>query len=299
MTMEYINAKSILVPKNGEWFGCDYSANLYRGCNHGCIYCDGRSDCYAYKKFGNVTAKRDALSILENELLHKKRKKGVIALGTLSDSYNPFEKEIELTRNALKLIDRYGFGVSIDTKSDLILRDKDILKSISSHSPVSVKFSVSTPYDDLSKKIEPKVCSVKKRFAALAELSACGIYTGVLLMPVLPFICDDSAAILTVVDKAKAAGCKFVYAGDEFGVTMRDSQRAYFYNKAEKIFPGIKEKYESTFGEEYLCVVPQNELLYKAFCTRCKELGLKYDMKEIIEENKAKYETRQISLFDF
>lgn len=296
--MEYIDAKHILSSSDGSWFGADYTANLYRGCSHGCIYCDSRSDCYAIKRFDTVRAKRNALSILEDELAHK-RKKGIVGLGAMSDSYNPCEKETELTRGALKLIDRYGFGVTLETKSDLVLRDSDVLCSIAAHSPVNVKFTVTTPYDDLAKQLEPKSCSPKRRFAALKTLSSAGIYTGVLMTPILPFIEDNSADILSIVEQAAEAGCKYIYAGNEFGVTLRDSQRVYFLTKIEKLFPGKKDEYCAAFGDSYMCVSPKNEQLYKAFADKCDKLGLKYVMSDIIAECKKPYETQQISLFDF
>lgn len=296
--MEYINAKVILQPSSGDWFGCDGVINLYHGCSHGCIYCDSRSDCYKIKHFETVAAKRDALALLENELLHK-RKKGVVALGSMSDSYNPCEKELELTRGALKLLERFRFGVSVDTKSDLVLRDTDILRAMAAHSPVVVKFSVTTSYDALSKKLEPKVCATSKRMAALKTLSEAGIYTGVMLTPVLPFITDNSADILSIVDMAADTGCKFVYAGESFGMTLRDSQRAHYFRKLDKLYPDLREKYIRTYGETYYCVSENNGELYKAFENRCRERGLKYKMKVITDEYIGASQPQQISLFDF
>ncbi|MCI8595882.1 MAG: radical SAM protein [Clostridia bacterium] len=297
--MEYITAKSVLmVTDSDEWFGSEYNINLYRGCSHGCIYCDSRSDCYAIKHFDTVKAKRNALEILADEL-SRKRKKGIVSLGSMSDSYNPCEKELELTRGALKLLDRYGFGVTLETKSELVLRDADVLKSISSHSPVIVKFTVTTPYDELAKKLEPKSSSPKKRFAALETLSNAGLFTGVLMTPILPFIEDDSASVISLVDRAASAGCKFAYAGRAFGVTMRDSQRAHFLDKAEKLFPGMKARYLDAFGDDYFCISPRSGELMKTFTERCLQKGLLYTMDSIVAESKRPYETRQISLFDF
>ena len=296
--MEYIDAKRILMPSDGSWFASDYTVNLYRGCNHGCIYCDSRSDCYAIKHFDTVRIKRNALDILTDELAHKK-KKGIIALGAMSDSYNPLEKETELTRNALKLFDRFGFGVSVETKSDLILRDTDVLKSISSHSPVIVKFTVTTPYDELGKKLEPKASTVKRRFSALETLSGAGLYTGVLMTPVLPFIEDNSASVISIVDSAYDAGCKFVYAGNVMGVTLRDSQRVHFLEKAEKLFAGMKDKYCAAYGDDYFCPIPENDTIFKAFADRCVMRGLDYKMESITEAALKPYSVTQISLFDF
>ena len=295
--MEYIDAKAILLSADGAWFGCEHTANLYRGCSHGCIYCDSRSDCYAIKNFETVRVKRNALAILEDEL-SRKRKKGIVSLGAMSDAYNPVEKELELTRGALKLFDRYGFGVSIETKSDLVVRDTDILRSIATHSPVNVKLTVTSPYDELSKKLEPKAPVPKRRFAALESLAKAGVYCGVLMTPVLPFIEDDSAAVLTIVEKAADAGCLYAYAGMKMGVTLRDSQRVHFLTKADKLFPGMKDRYCAAFGDDYFCPSPQADELYKAFADACRRRGLLYTMSEIVAENKRPYDTMQISLFD-
>ena len=174
--MEFIKAKTILTKvKNGEqWYGIDYNMNLYRGCTHGCIYCDSRSNCYHIENFDLVRGKENALNILEQELV-KKRVKGVIGIGAMSDTYNPQEIKYEQTRNALKLILKYGYGVSIDTKSDLILRDMDLLKEINKQNNVIIKFTITTPNDDLSKVIEPNVCVSSKRFKAIKELTNNGI----------------------------------------------------------------------------------------------------------------------------
>ncbi|MDE6398517.1 MAG: radical SAM protein [Clostridiales bacterium] len=295
--MEYIDAKAILMSSDGAWFGSEYTANLYRGCGHGCIYCDSRSDCYAIKHFDTVRAKRNALRILETEISHK-RKKGIVGLGAMSDSYNSDEKELELTRGALKLFDRYGFGVSIETKSDLILRDLDILRSIATHSPVNIKLTVTTPYDALSKKLEPKAPVSKRRFAALEQIASAGIFCGVLLTPVLPFIEDDSASVLSIVEKAAVAGCKYVYAGMKPGVTLRDSQRVHFLTKVEKLFPGMKDRYCAAFGDDYFCPASNADALYKTFVDACRRKKLFYAMDDIVAENKRPYETMQISLFD-
>ena len=296
--MEYIEAKSILMSCGGEWFGAEQTANLYRGCSHGCIYCDSRSDCYAIKRFDTVRVKRNALAILEEEL-SRKRKKCIVGLGAMSDGYNPLEKELELTRGTLKLLDKYGFGVTLETKSDLVLRDIDILRSIASHSPVNVKISITTPYDPLGKKLEPRAASVQKRFDALRKMSDAGIFCGVLLTPVLPFIEDDSASILSIVERAADSGCAFVYAGEKLGVTLRDSQRVYFLTKAEKLFPGMKDKYCAAYGNDYFCPCQNGEALYTTFVHACEQHGLLYDMPSIVAQNKRPYETVQLSLFDF
>lgn len=161
--MEFIKTKTILstVKYGNEWYGIDYNMNLYRGCSHGCIYCDSRSSCYHIDDFDIVRSKENALNILKQELI-KKKTKGVIGIGSMSDTYNPMERKYEITKGALELISKYNYGVAIDTKSDLILRDLDILKEINSKNNVIVKFTITTPNDELSKIIEPNVCKTSK-----------------------------------------------------------------------------------------------------------------------------------------
>ena len=181
--MEFVKAKTILtkVKDGSEWYGVDYNMNLYRGCSHGCIYCDSRSDCYHIENFDIVKGKENMIQILENEL-SKKRLKGVVCIGAMSDTYNPMEIKYQQTRGVLQLISKYGFGVSIDTKSDLILRDIDLLKEINSKNNVIIKFTITTPDDNLSKRIEPNVCVSSKRLEAIKILNDNGIFTGIMMM---------------------------------------------------------------------------------------------------------------------
>ena len=221
--MEFIKAKTIVsgYSSNEQWFGNNYNMNIYKGCCHGCIYCDSRSECYGIEDFDRVRAKK-MLWIIARDL-KSKRKTGVVGMGAMSDPYNPFEKEYELTRGALKLIHKYGFGVSIATKSDLIVRDIDLLKSIQTHSPVLAKITITTCDDALCKKIEPNVALSSKRFEAIKKLSDHGIFVGILLMPVLPFIEDNEENIMGIIHLAHKSGAKFIYPA--FGVTLRQNQR--------------------------------------------------------------------------
>ena len=186
--MENIPAKPIVTrTKGSQWFGIDYNMNIYKGCCHGCIYCDSRSDCYRIADFDSVRAKEDALRIIRDDLRRKVRT-GIVGTGAMSDPYNPFEKEFELTRHALELIDAYGFGAAVATKSALLKRDVDVLKGIMEHSPVLCKVTVTTTDDDLAKKIEPNVSRPSERLALIEALRKNGIFAGILLMPVLPFL---------------------------------------------------------------------------------------------------------------
>ena len=190
MDVPTIPARSIVIKnKSTAWFGTRYTMNIYRGCSHGCIYCDSRSECYGVQDFDTVRVKSDALAVIRNDL-RSKTQSGVVATGSMSDPYNPFEKELQLTRHALELLDAYGFGAAVATKGTLITRDADILREIASHSPVLCKITVTTCDDALAAKLEPRAPSSSARLAAVEKLAGQGIFTGVLLMPVLPFLED-------------------------------------------------------------------------------------------------------------
>ena len=295
--MEFIKAKTILTKVKGgsEWYGVDYNMNLYRGCSHGCIYCDSRSDCYHIDNFDIIKGKENMLHILENEL-SKKRLKGVVGIGAMSDTYNPMEIKYQQTRGALQLISKYGFGVSIDTKSDLILRDIDLLKEINSKNNVIIKFTITTPDDNLSKRIEPNVCVSSKRLDAIKILNDNGIFTGIMMNPVLPFITDKEGDIKKLVELASRSGVKFIHT--YMGMTLRENQRAYYFDKLDEKFPGLKEKYIKNYGERYNCLVPNYKQLYKVFTDECDKYGILYKMNDIIRAYKKKSTNdEQISLF--
>ena len=294
--MEFVKYKTILSKEKygNEWFGIDYKMNLYRGCSHGCIYCDSRSNCYHIDNFDVPKGKERALTILEEELF-KLYNKGVVGIGSMSDTYNPFEKEYEQTRGALKLLSKYNFGVSIDTKSDMILRDIDLLKEINSKNNVIIKFTITTPNDELSKIIEPNVCVSSKRFKAIKELTDNGIFTGILMNPVLPFITDNEDDIKKLVKLAHESGAKFIHTF--MGMTLRENQRDYYFEKLDKHFPGLKEKYIKYYGERYNCAVPNYKYLYKVFTNECDKYGILYNMKDIIKAYKKEIkQNEQLSL---
>lgn len=294
--MEFVDAKTLLtrVKYGNQWYGVDYNMNLYRGCNHQCIYCDSRSNCYHIDHFDIVRGKRNALIILEQELL-RKRKKGIVGVGGMSDTYNPFEEKYEQTRGALKLFLKYGFGVSIDTKSNLILRDLDLLKQINARNNVIVKFTITTPDDQLSKIIEPGVCVSSKRFAAIKQLSDNGIFTGIMLNPVLPFITDKAEDIKKIVKMASQNNAKFIHT--YMSVTLRENQRDYYYEKLDQYFPGLKQKYCEYYRNTYDCLVPNAKDLYRLFTEECRKYGILYDMQDIITAYKKEKCFEQISLF--
>ncbi|MTK14166.1 MAG: radical SAM protein [Clostridiaceae bacterium] len=297
--MDYIPAKTIIsqYAKENSWFGINYNMNIYKGCCHGCIYCDSRSECYGIENFDRVRAKENSTQLIRKELKGKRRT-GVVGTGAMSDPYNPFEKDLMLTRNALEQINAFNFGIAIATKSNLITRDIDILKKIKEHSPVLVKITITTFNDELCKKIEPNVCVSSERFKAIKKLSDNGIFTGVLLMPILPFINDNEVNIINIVRKASECGAKFILAyGME--LTLRQNQRDYFYDKVTELFPNsnLAKRYNTTFGNSYECSSSNSKRLWKVFKDECERLGILYKMQDIVAAYKQGYYSKQISWF--
>ena len=295
MNIEYIPAKTIVTKtKNHGWFGVDYNMNIYRGCSHGCIYCDSRSLCYRIENFDTIRAKKDALRIIRDDIL-KKRRRGIVGTGSMSDPYNIFEKELKLTRNALELLNAFRFGAAVATKSPLVVRDTAIFKDIQAHSPVIIKITITAGDDKLSALVEPNAPPSGERFEAIKTLSTNGIYAGVLMMPVLPFIEDTEENILSIVRKAKESGARFVYPA--MGMTLRAGNREYYYEKLDEHFPGIKDKYIKRFGERYSCMSPKSKKLFAVFKDECNKLGLRWNMKDIIIDYKRGYAAKQLDLF--
>jgi DNA repair photolyase len=293
--IEYIPAKNIIArTKSSEWFGADYNMNIYRGCNHGCIYCDSRSACYQITDFDTVRAKADALEIIRSDL-ERKRKKGVIATGAMSDPYNPRERELELTRGALALVERFRSGLAVATKSDLVARDADLLLLIQAHAPVIVKMSITTGDDALACQIEPGAPSPSRRFQALRALADNGIFCGTLLMPVLPFITDSPDNLLGVVRSAAEHGARFVYPW--LGMSLRDGQREHYYGGLERHFPDLVRKYKARYGERYDCSIPDAHDRWRLLKAECDRLGLLCEMQPIIDAYRSGYGERQLRLF--
>lgn len=294
--MKTIKAKTILqkVRYDGaQWFGIDYNMNLYKGCTHGCIYCDSRSECYRIDNFDEVRVKFDALAILNREL-RSRRSKGVVGIGAMSDTYNPFERELEVTRGALELIEQYGFGVSVDTKATLVTRDIDILKRIADQHSAIVKLTITTTDDDLARIIEPGAPSPTERLAALRKLADAGLFCGVLFTPLLPYVTDDDATIEAMVKAASRAGARFIYTIG--GVTMREGQKEHFLDRLSRVSPELPDKYRREFGDRYMCNSPRKREALSLFRAQCKEAGLLYRMPDIIDAYKKK-EPSQLGLF--
>lgn len=296
--MQTIPAKSILSARRETgWFASSYTVNLYRGCSHGCIYCDSRSECYGIDDFAAVRAKEHAIPLLERELSGKKRK-GIILTGAMSDPYNPFEAEQKLTRQYLRLCDRYRFGTVIITKSDLVCRDADLLAAIAGRSPAAVNITITAADDALAKRIEPHAPSSSRRFRTLEQLSANNILCGVILLPVLPFLTDTRENISAIVSRAAEAGASWIYAEQHFAVSLRDRQREYFYRRLDESFPGVREQYEKTFGSRYWCSSPESGRLRELFVEECRAAGLSFRHDEIENRILGRPADRQTLLFD-
>ena len=274
-----ILAKAMLSRVSGidTYFGLDYGMNLYRGCQHHCIYCDSRSECYGNDRFDeDVLVKANAIEVLERELASKRRK-GVIGTGSMNDPYMPLEKEVGLTRAALEAIARYGFGVHVVTKSDLVLRDIPILQRIGRSSPAAVSLTLTTIDDDLAGRIEPGAPPTSARLRALAELSKAGVETRVALMPVLPFIADMRDNVTALGAAARRCGVQTIVPW--FGMSLRNRQRAYYYRKLDEIFPGTRARYEAAYGDRYLCPSPNEAALRAEFAEQCRRLGIRASVR--------------------
>ena len=273
MTIHMIQAKSLLNPvkQPDTWFGLKYNMNLYRGCQHRCIYCDSRSQCYRIDRFDqDILVKANAPELLRSELA-RKRVKGTIGTGSMNDPYMPLEKKLNLTRRALEIIATFRFPVHVITKSDLVLRDADVLQQIG-QIYAAVSFTITTANDDLGKQVEPGAPLPSARFHALQKLAERGIYAGVTLMPVLPFLQDDPQNIRAIVRRAADSGAQYIIAS--FGVTLRDRQRAYFYNELDRRFPGVKQQYVRSFGEQYFAPARQMAQLTAVFQEACAQAGI-------------------------
>ncbi len=292
--MHYKEVKAVLSPQSGM--------NIYRGCLHGCIYCDSRSKCYRMEHdFEDVEIKARADDILEHTL-KRKRNKTMIMTGSMSDPYIPVEQELQLTRRCINQIERFDFGLVIQTKSDLILRDIDILEKINKKTKCIVAMTLTTYDDELCKVLEPNVCVTSERFKVLMEMKKRGIPTIVWITPLLPFINDTEENLKGILDycvKAGVYGIVYMYG---MGMTLRDGNREYFYEQLDKHFPGMKEKYMESFGGSYEVPSPNSMALTKILKETCEKHGIVYDQEELtryMREYKNKTLGVQMSIFDY
>jgi len=272
--MHFVNSKGLLSAHNGM--------NVYRGCTHGCIYCDARSTCYHFTHaFEDIEVKQNAPELLE-EALRKKRKKCIIGTGAMSDPYLHFEEELRVTRRCLEIIDRYGFGLAIQTKSARILRDFDLICSINKKAKAVVQMTLTTFDEELCKIVEPYVSTTKERFETLMKFKEAGVPSVVWLSPILPFINDTEENILGILDYCVQAGVKGIICFN-MGVTLREGDREYFFKALDKKMPGMKEKYIKTYGYSYELLSPKNTELMKIFIETCKKNNIMYRPNDCFE----------------
>ena len=291
--MHFVEAKGILTTNNGY---C--GMNIYRGCTHGCIYCDSRSRCYQFNHpFEDVEVKINAPELLE-KALKSKRKKCMIATGAMSDPYMHCEQELRLTRKCLQIIKEYGFGVAIQTKSDRILDDIDLLDEINRETKCVVQMTLTTYDDELCKIIEPNVCNTKRRIEVLEKMKERGIPTIVWITPILPFINDTRENVEAILKECVRVGVKGIIDFG-MGLTLREGDREYYYAALDKYFPGLKERYIKTYGSAYEIPSPNQKQLMGLFKKICSENGIMYtpeDCFRYMHEFPKQYE--QISIFD-
>ncbi|MDY5964808.1 MAG: radical SAM protein [Peptostreptococcus porci] len=290
--MYFTKVKGILSSKNGM--------NLFRGCTHGCIYCDSRSKCYQMNhRFEDIEVKENGIILLE-ESLKRKRKKCMVGLGSMTDPYIREELQLNYTRKALELINRYGFGVTLITKSANVLRDLDLLKEINSKTKCVIQMTLTTYDEELCKKIEPNVSTTKERVEVLKILRDEGIPTVVWLTPILPFINDTKENILGILNYCKEANV-FGIICFGMGLTLRDGNREYFYYQLDKQFPNLKEKYIREYGNSYVANSKNNKTLTALFHEFCEQHNIVHDNEAIFNYLKLFEEkncSKQISFFD-
>lgn len=289
--MHFVRTKGILSSNNGM--------NIYRGCTHGCIYCDSRSNCYQFThNFEDIEVKQNAPELLERAL-RSKRKKCMIGTGAMCDPYMHCEEDLQLTRRCIKIIDDYGFGLAIQTKSDRILRDLDLLKSINRKAKCVVQMTLTTYDEELCKILEPNVCTTKRRYEVLQILRENGIPTVVWMTPILPFINDTKENVEGILDYCVKAQVYGILCFG-MGLTLRQGNREYFYGALDKYFPGLREKYHRKYGYAYEIASDNYTELMKVFYEKCSKHNIVSNAEEIFAflhhfpEN-AEYE--QLSLF--
>ena len=286
--MHFIQAKSLLSAKNGM--------NIFRGCTHGCIYCDSRSLCYQMPhEFSDVAVKENAPALLD-AALSRKRRKCMIGFGSMSDPYLPAESSLRLTRQCLEIIARRGFGVSLITKSDLVLRDIDLLKEIQEKAKAVVSVTLTTADDTLCRKIEPHVCPTSRRAEVLCALRDAGIPTVVWLCPILPYINDTKENLEGILSLCRDAGVERILSFG-FGMTLREGNREYFYQKLDELFPGLSARYATEFGLRYAVESPNSAELERMFSAFCEREGVERCPERIFSYLYEMERDRQATLF--
>ncbi len=291
--MHFVDAKGILTGGKGR-----YGMNIYRGCSHGCIYCDSRSRCYQFTHdFEDIEVKQNAPELLEKALRSKKQK-GMIGTGSMSDPYMQCEEQLGLTRKCLEIICRYGFGAAVQTKSDRIMRDIDLLDEINQTAKCVVQITLTTYDDRLCRIIEPNVCNTKRRIEVLEAMMKRDIPTIVWLTPILPFINDTEENIAAILEACARVKVKGIVCFD-MGLTLREGNREYYYAALDMHFPGLKERYIRAYGSAYEVLSPKRDSMMKLFRAFCMEHGIMYTPEECFEYmNTLPERFQQLSFLD-
>ena len=289
--MHFVQAKSILSATNGM--------NIYRGCSHGCIYCDARSKCYQINhEFEDIAVKENALELLELEL-RKKRRRCMIGTGAMSDPYMHIEKNLQYTRRFLDLVEQYGFGATVQTKSNMILRDIDLIECINNKTKFVVQMTLTTYDEDLCRIVEPNVCTTRERYEVLKECQKRGIPTVVWISPILPYINDTEENLAGLMQYCRDAGVRGII-NFGFGLTLREGDREYYYAHLDKYFPGLKQRYIREYGNAYEILSPNAKKLWYSFKQKCKAYGIESDHDKVfryLHEFEDKGAGEQMSLF--
>lgn len=291
--MHFVDAKGLLTGSGGH-----YGMNIYRGCTHGCIYCDSRSRCYQFTHpFEDIEVKRNAPALLE-QALRGKRRRAMIGTGSMSDPYMHCEEQLGLTRRCLEVIHRYGFGAAIQTKSDRVLRDIDLLEAIHREAKCVVQLTLTTWDDALCRVVEPNVCGARRRAEVLQLLRERGVPTVVWLTPILPFINDTEENVSSILRACADAGVVGVICFD-MGVTLREGDREYYYAALDRHFPGLKAEYARRYGNAYEVPSPNRDRLMRLFHDFCESRGMLHTPEACFDYlHTLPEKNTQISLFD-
>lgn len=291
--MHFVNAKGILSAHNGM--------NIYRGCTHGCIYCDSRSDCYQMNHdFEDIEVKQNAPELLE-DALRRRRNRGMIYTGAMCDPYMHCEAELGIMRKCLHIIERYEFGVALQTKSDLVLRDLDILKRINERTKCVVQMTLTTYDENLCRIIEPDVCTTRRRYEVLKICQQEGIPSVVWFTPMLPYINDTEENVRGILDYCFDVGVKGILTFGKGGLTLRSGDRQYFYNALDRHFPGLRQVYARKYGNAYVIDSDNGAKLNEIIREECKAHGVMWENRMIfdyISDLPSRYEQTQLTLFD-
>ena len=285
--MHKVQVKGILSAKNGM--------NVYRGCTHGCIYCDARSDCYNFTHdFEDIEVKENAPELLE-KALRSKRRRCMIGTGAMCDPYLHAERELEITRRCLEIIDKYGFGVTLLTKSDLIMRDIDLLEKINNDTKVVVQMTLTTADEELCRIVEPNVCTTARRLEVLLEMKKRGIPTVIWFTPQLPYINDTVENVRKIVEMGAEAGVRGIISFG-MGMTLRSGDREYYYAQLDRHFPGLKQRYIREFGDRYEIPCPNGKILWETFVNESERYGIMWRQDKIFEYMDEFPEPEQLTL---